>query len=166
MERVLVIGSPGAGKSTFSRELVRRTGLPLRHLDQLYWRSGWIETDEEEWAARVARLIAEPRWIIDGNYSGSLKLRLGRADTVIDLDLPAWLCVARIVKRLLRSWGKVRPDMAEGCPERPNWEFLAYTATFPWKVRPRTDQKLRAFGGRYIRLRSQAEIDRFLSEVS
>ena len=166
MERVLIIGSPGAGKSTLARELARRTGLPLHHLDRLYWKPGWVEPDKQEWGDQIAGLVLEPRWIIEGNYGGTMPLRLARADTVIDLDLPGWLCLTRVVRRSLASWGRVRPDMGSGCPERPNWEFFAYTATFPWRGRRRIAERMHGFGGRYIRLRSQAEVVRFMDRVA
>jgi adenylate kinase family enzyme len=163
MERVLVIGSPGSGKSTLATELARRTRLPLIHLDQQYWRSGWIEPSKDEWQRRVAELIAGDRWIMDGNYGGTLELRLARAETVIDLRFPAWLCVWRILKRIAASWGKVRPDMAEGCPEHLNFEFLVYTARFPGSARRRTNAKLASFRGRHVVLRSPAEVRSFLA---
>lgn len=161
----MIIGSPGAGKSTLARELARRTGLPLHHLDQLYWKPGWVEPDKQAWADDVARLSSDPRWIIEGNYGGTLELRLARADTVIDLALPGWLCLARVVRRSLSTWGEVRPDMGAGCPERPNWEFFSYTATFPWRGRHRIDGKIRDFTGRYVRLSSQSEVDRFVERI-
>lgn len=166
MERVLIIGSPGAGKTTLATRLMRETGLPLVHLDQQYWRAGWIEPPEHEWLAKVETLIAQPRWIMDGNYGGSLPLRLTRADTVIDLDLPPWRCVSRIIRRIIGSWGRVRPDMAEGCPEQLNWEFLVYTARFKRDRRASVEAKLQGFGGTLIRLRSQREIDAFLETWS
>jgi hypothetical protein len=76
--RILVIGSGGAGKSTFARELGRRTGLPLVHLDLHYWRPGWTPTPPDEWLGRVRDLVREDRWIIDGNYLGSLEVRQTR----------------------------------------------------------------------------------------
>ena len=142
MQRVLVIGSPGAGKSTLAQELARRTGLPLVHLDQEYWQPGWVEMDELQWRSKVERLVAGPSWIIDGNYGGSLGVRLARADTVIDLEFPAWRCVGRILRRVVRSHGRVRSDMAPGCPEQLDWEFLVYTARFPRTVRHRTNERL------------------------
>ena len=163
MQRVLVIGSPGSGKSTLATELARRTGLPLIHLDQQYWRAGWVEPPKAEWLAAVERLIARDRWIMDGNYGGSLELRLARADTVVDLQFPAWLCVARILKRVTASWGSVRPDMAEGCPEQLSFEFLLYTAMFPRSARKRTNAKLKHFAGTCIKLRNPAEVRRFLA---
>ena len=165
MKRILVIGSPGSGKSTLATELARRTGLPLIHLDQQHWRSGWVEPPKSEWRARVAELVAGDEWIIDGNYGGTLDLRLARADTVVDLEFPWWLCVWRILRRVATSRGRVRPDMAEGCPEQLNFEFLIYTATFPRTARKRTDWKLVHFGGELIRLRSPAEARRFLASV-
>jgi adenylate kinase family enzyme len=165
MQRILVIGSPGAGKSTLATELARRTGLPLIHLDREQWRSGWVETPKGEWQRKVVELAAGDRWIIDGNYGGTLAPRLARADTVIDLEFPAWRCVWRILKRFAQSRGTVRPDMAEGCPEQWNLEFLVYTATFPLKGRKRTRAKLARFDGRLIRLRSPAEVRRFLASV-
>jgi adenylate kinase family enzyme len=163
MERVLVIGSPGSGKSTLAIELARSTGLPLIHLDQEYWHSGWVEPPKEDWERRVTELAARERWVMDGNYGGSLAIRLEYADTVVDLQLPAWLCVARILKRVVGSWGRVRADMAEGCPEQFSFEFLLYTAMFPRSARKRTDAKLKSFTGTYIPLRSRAEIRAFLA---
>jgi adenylate kinase family enzyme len=165
VERVLIIGSPGAGKSTLGRELAKRTRLPLYHLDQIYWQPGWVEPNKQAWANEVAWMTSAPAWIIDGNYGGTLQLRLGRADTVIDLDLPGWLCLARVVRRSFATWGQVRPDMAAGCPERPNWEFFSYAATFSWRGRRRLAEKMKGFAGRYIRLGSQAEVDRFIDSL-
>jgi len=144
MQRVLVIGSPGSGKSTLATELARRTGLPLIHLDQEHWRSGWVEPPKDEWRRRVAELVAGNRWIIDGNYGGTLDLRLARADTLIDLEFPAWLCVWRILRRVAGSWGRVRPDMAEGCPEKFDFEFFRYVWTYRRQQRPKL---LDYFGG-------------------
>src|ERR1051325_11561095 len=118
MRRVLVIGSGGAGKSTFAARLGERTGLPVVHLDAHYWRAGWRETPREEWDARVDELLAADEWIIDGNYGGTLARRLAACDTVIFLDLPRTLCLWRVVKRRALFRGRSRPDMAEGWPER------------------------------------------------
>ena len=163
MRRVLVIGSPGSGKSTLAIQLARRTGLPLIHLDFEHWRSGWVEPPKDEWRARVAELVAGEEWIIDGNYGGTMDMRLARADTIVDLELPPWLCVWRILCRLAASHRRVRPDMAEGCPEKLNLKFLLYTATFPLTARKRSSAKLRNFSGRRIRLRNPREVRRFLA---
>ena len=165
MRRVLVIGSPGSGKSTLAAELARRTDLPLIHLDREHWRSGWVETPKDECRNRVAELVTNERWIIDGNYGGTLGLRLARADTIIDLEFPAWLCVWRILRRVASSRGRVRPDMAEGCPEQLNLQFLFYTATFPFTARKRSNAKLKRFNGTYIHITSPAELRHFLATL-
>jgi adenylate kinase family enzyme len=165
MERVLVIGSPGAGKSTLATEIAHRTDLPLIHLDRHRWRAGWVEADKAEWEPRVASLIAGERWVIEGNYGGTLAARLARADTAIWLDFPAWLCVWRVVRRAIQYRGRTRPDMAEGCPEQLNWEFLVYTARFRWTARERILAKLPAFTGRLIHLRRPRDAARFLRSL-
>jgi adenylate kinase family enzyme len=90
-------------------------------------------------------------------------MRLAGADTVVYLDFPAWLCVWRVLKRISFSLGRVRPDMADDCPEHFNLEFLLYTATFPFSRKKRTAAKLAAFGGTVIPLRNPAEVRRFLA---
>ena len=166
MQRVLVIGSPGAGKSTLSAQLATATGLPLFHLDQLHWKPGWVESTTAEFDERLAAVTAGPSWIIDGNYGRTLPQRLARADTVIDLDLPAWLCLARVIGRVVRSGGKVRADMAPDCPERFDLEFLAYIARFPSAGRRRIEASLANFSGERVRLRGQADVPRFLQSLA
>lgn len=130
MQRILILGCPGSGKSTLARELAERTGLPLVHLDQIYWRPGWVEPSKEEWHAQLPEILARPAWILDGNYGGSIALRLEAADTAILLDRPTWLCLFRIFRRSVLTWGRIRPDMAEGCSERFDLQFFAYVLNF------------------------------------
>ena len=166
MRRVLVIGSPGAGKSTLATELARRTELPLIHLDQEHWQPGWIEMDKATWKARMRDLVTADRWIIDGNYGASLDIRIKRADTIILLDFPVWLCLARVVRRVRETRGRVRPDMAEGCPERFNLPFLLYVARYPLGARRRNARKLEGFRGKLVRLRSPREAELFLNRFA
>ena len=112
--RVLVIGIAGSGKSTFSRGLSAKTGLPVIHLDVHYWKPGWAKPTEEEWREKQRALLASDAWIADGNYYESLDLQLERADTVFVLDTPWWLCATRAFGRGLR---KPVGDMPEGCED-------------------------------------------------
>ena len=167
MKRVLVIGSGGAGKSTFARKLGRRLGLPVIHLDRFYWRPGWVETPKDEWKRMVEELCAGDAWVMDGNYSDTLGLRLEACDAVVFLDLPRVLCTWRVVKRALTYWNTSRPDVAEGCTENLNGEFFWWVWNYPRRSRPKVLARLEEFaaGKRVVRLRSDAEVEKFLAEV-
>ena len=165
MRRILIIGPGGAGKSTLARKLGERLGLEVFHLDRLYWRAGWVETPRDEWRGMLAELIARDAWIMDGNYSGTLDLRLGRADTVVLLDLPRVLCVWRVLKRWISYRGEARPDMAEGCPEELRLKFALWVWSYQRRTRPKVLALLAAGdpGRAVIRLRSRREVEQFLA---
>src|SRR5262245_55085490 len=112
--RVLVDGMMGSGKSTFARALAARTGLPPIHLDLHYWMPGWARPSDDEWRERQLALLAGEAWVIDGNYNETLPLRLERADTVIFLDTPWWLCASRA---FVRGLWKPGGEMPEGCED-------------------------------------------------
>lgn len=124
MERVLIIGSNGAGKSTFSYALADKTGLPLVHLDKLYWRGNWKVTPEKKFYQLVLREAQKPRWIIEGNNLCTLGDRLDYADTVFWFEFPPWLCLFRILKREWTYRGRVRPDMPDQCVSKLELSFL------------------------------------------
>ncbi len=164
VRRVAVIGCGGAGKSTLARRLGRRTGLPVVHLDGHYWRPGWRPTDPETWRGLHEGLIAGERWIIDGNYGGTMEIRLAAADTIIFLDLPGYLCVWRAVKRYLQHLGRPRIDRAAGCSEKIDWPFLWYIWRYPATSRVRVLARLEQYaaGRQIVILRRQSEVRRFL----
>lgn len=110
--RVLVTGMAGSGKSTFSRSLTGKTGLPVIHLDLHYWKPGWAAPSEDEWREKQRGLLAGDAWIVDGNYHETLDLRLERADTVVFLDMPWWVCAGRACLRGVR---KPVGELPEGC---------------------------------------------------
>lgn len=164
MQRVLVIGAGGAGKTTLASILAERFGLPLIHLDALYWHPGWIPTPPDEWQRVVESLISQPGWVMDGNYGGTLDIRLAACDTVIFLDLPRHVSLWRIIKRRLRYWGRVRPDIAPGCPEQLTWEFVRWVWTYPKRRRGTILERLRALTGRQVVvLSSPSQVERFLA---
>lgn len=170
MRRILVVGSSGAGKSTFARRLGAATGIPVVHLDKLYWNPNWVgTTDEFEWRAKIETALSGDAWIVDGNYSGTLELRLRRADTIVFLDLPRVLCVWRVIKRAAFYRKRTRPDVAEGCNERFNREFvkfLHYIWTYPARSKPKVERMMRENQSRLkiVRLKSKREVEKFLSE--
>ena len=147
MERVLILGSGGAGKSTLARRLGERTGLPVIHLDRMWWRPGWVNRAREEFDRLLERELAGDRWIIDGNYDRTLELRLARADTVVFLDYPVRTCLWGALRRVVRYRGKSRPDMTEGCPERLDPEFVKWILEFRREIRPQTLDRLAAWDG-------------------
>jgi adenylate kinase family enzyme len=144
MNKIMVIGCCGAGKSTFSKQLQAITQLELIHLDQQYWKPNWVESDKNEWQNKVQQLANKPSWIIDGNYTGTLDIRTQQADTIIYFDFPTWKCLWRVIFRTFKYLGKERPDMPSGCKERFDIEFLHYVATFNFIKRKRILEKLEA----------------------
>jgi adenylate kinase family enzyme len=112
--RVLVTGMAGSGKSTFSRALSAKTGLPVIHLDLQYWKPGWVGPSETEWREKQRSLFAAEAWIADGNYYETLDLPLERAETVVFLDTPWWICAGRAFARGLR---KPAGEMPPGCED-------------------------------------------------
>ncbi len=167
MRRVLVIGAGGAGKSTFARRLGQVLDIEVIHLDSLYWKPGWVKPSKVEWAERVAELVQRESFVMDGNYSGTFDIRVAACDTLIFLDMPRLVCLWRVLKRLLLYRRRTRPDMAAGCDEKLDREFLLWIWTYPKTRRPKVLKLMREHAAckRMIRLRSPAEVERFLAAV-
>ncbi len=142
MKRILVLGSGGAGKSTFAKQLSRKTGLPLIHLDLHFWNSGWVETSRDKWLPMVIELAERPEWIMDGNYSGTIDIRMKYADTVIFLDYGRLTCSLGVLKRVILNMGRVRDDMPEGCPERFSFDFMKWIWNYSSRSRPKIIEAL------------------------
>mgnify|MGYP001240606955 CR=1 FL=1 len=155
----MVIGCSGAGKSTFAHQLANVTGLPLVHLDQLFWQAGWEPVARPEFLQRVEVAVAAPAWIMDGTNSTTFELRVPRADRIFWLRRGRVACVGRVLRRVASSYGRVRPDMAAGCPEKLDLAFLRYVWTFNRVYDPRITAALdrHAAWGRTIVLSSDRE---------
>lgn len=138
MKRIVIVGSPGVGKTTFARRLASITGLPLTHLDKVYYDQTYAyPTDKDAWRNRVQELTNEPLWIIDGNYKSTFDIRFPAADTIIFLDYPTKLTLTRALKRRIKLHGKVRPDMPSTWKERLDWRFIWFIANYRRKQQPK-----------------------------
>ena len=167
--RIALVGSGGAGKSTLATRLGAATGLPVVHLDRLYWSPGWVEPSPEDWAARVEALVAQPTWILDGNFGATAHLRIDAADLVVLVDTPRWRCLWRVLARRLRHRGTNRPDMADGCPERLDRTFVHWVWIFPREKRPRFLDELHVVAtrrGEAARLRRPVDHDGLVADLA
>lgn len=138
MKRVMIVGQPGAGKSTLARALGERTGLPVYHIDKIHWKPGWNERPRDEKTQMCSDIHAKDQWIFEGGHSVTWKERLARCDTLIWIDLEMWRRMFRVTRRSLRDWGKVRPDMQADCPEQFSLEFYQ----FIWRTNKSARAKL------------------------
>ena len=166
MERIIIIGCGGAGKSTLARQLGDKLDLPVVHLDKLFWKPGWVESSREEIDGKIFAQLQKPRWIMDGNYNRTLPERLQYCDTVIYMDFSRLACLMGVAKRILTTYGTVRPDMGEGCPERFDLDFLKWVWNFNGKNRERYYRLLQDTEGvETIILKNRKEVQNFLEKL-
>jgi adenylate kinase family enzyme len=166
MKRIIVIGSGGSGKSTLARRLGPILGIDVIHLDTIYWSAGWQPMPDDKWAETVKRLTKRESWIMDGNFGGTREIRMAACDTIIWLDMPRSVCLYRVLKRRVTYRRGSRPDMAEGCNERLDWDFLKWIWNYP-KRRPALYAQFNKFPDkRLIILRSDLEIENFLISLA
>jgi adenylate kinase family enzyme len=166
MERVIIIGCGGAGKSTLAQKMGQKTGLPVVHLDKLFWKPGWVESTPEEIDEKIRQELDKPQWIMDGNFNRTLPMRVARADTVIYLDFSRMACLLGVLKRVLTTYGKVRPDMGEGCPERIDFEFLKWVWNYNKNKRERNYRLLNeAEHAETIVLKNRRAVRKFLAQL-
>ncbi|HEX2174043.1 MAG TPA: DNA topology modulation protein [Dehalococcoidia bacterium] len=168
MQRIVILGSGGAGKSTLALQLGEALGLPVFHLDALFWQPGWVTTPRDERRRTLEQLVRSDAWILDGNWGGTgLDVRLAAADTVIFLDLPRALCLWRVIRRWLAFRGRTRPDLGADCPERLDPAYLRWIWDYPRLQRPALLRRIEEYrdGRRVIYLRSGAEVRAFLAGI-
>ncbi len=167
MKRILIVGSGGAGKSTLAVELGHKLNLPVIHLDKEYWRPGWIKPKPEEWDQHVSSLLHGEKWIIDGNFTGTLAQRIIAADTIIYLNLPPIVCLWRILKRRFQFIGTSHYAMAEGCPQKIDFEFIKWVWSYQKSTAPRIKEifNRNSSNKKIIELKSISEVESFFKGV-
>ena len=160
MKRIIVIGCPGGGKTTFSKKLGDKLGLPIYHLDSIWHKPDKTNIGEEEFDARLADILKLDSWIIDGNYGRTMEIRMAACDTVVFLDYPLDLCLDGVRKRM----GKPRPDMPWVETEEDE-EFINFIKSFDQLQRPKILELLEKYSDKNIVIfTSREQSEDFLSD--
>ena len=160
MKKVLVIGCPGAGKSTFARRLSEKTGLPLYYLDIIWHKADRTTVSTEEFDTTLSEIMNHDRWILDGNYLRTLPMRLEKADTVFFFDLPLDVCLSGAIERL----GKERVDMPWK-DDVLDEEFRQWIMDFPKTQLPVIYNLLKSYRGNVVRFISRQEADEYIEKL-
>ncbi|WP_226037334.1 DNA topology modulation protein [Aquibacillus saliphilus] len=167
MKKVVLIGSGGSGKSTLARQLGEKLKINTYHLDALFWKPNWVGIPKDEQRKVQNDLVKKEKWIIDGNYGGTMDIRLNAADTIVFLDIHRVICVYRAFKRIMKYRNKTRPDMGEGCEERFELDFFKWVWDYSKTKRPKILNRLEQLSKdkQVIILISPKEVQIFLEKV-
>ena len=164
VDKVLIIGCPGAGKSTLSKNLADELQLPLIHLDQINWVDDHATISKNEFDIALDKVLKEPFWIIDGNYNRTLEKRIQYADTVIWLDFPRWICLYRVLKRAVS--GKLTNTHKYGNPNTIEKGFLTFIWNFNSNNRPIIQQILHKYPDKHLDiLRKPSQVSRYKKKI-
>ena len=162
MKKVIVIGCPGSGKSTFSKALHKITGIKLFHLDMMFWNVDKTTVDKSIFIERLLKTIKLSEWIIDGNYESTMELRMRECDTVIFLDYPLDVCLNGIEERK----GKARSDMPWTESDKEDLDFIEFVKNYNFKNRPKVIQLLNRYSYKDIYIFStRAQAEEFLTKI-
>lgn len=163
----MIIGGAGSGKSTLARSLGEITGLPVVHIDTIYWLPNWTMRSRDEISHMSSEIADRDEWIFEGNHSETMAHRATRADMLIFLDITTPRRLWRILRRTLQHYGKLRPDMAEGCYERLDWEFLKFAANYRknGRIRALSFLKMAPSHLKKHHLRNPGDVEQFLAEM-
>lgn len=160
MQKVIVIGCPGGGKSTFARALAHKTGLPLVHLDMLYWNADRTTVPKPVFRQRLSEAMAQDRWIIDGNYGSTMELRIAACDTVFFLDYPTQVCLEGVRRRR----GQPRSDMPWVETVAEDEEFLEFIRQYNTESKPKVMTLLEKYKDKTIHIFTERqEADEYLA---
>ncbi len=162
MEKVIIIGCPGSGKSTFARALQKKTGLPLYHLDLLNWNADRTVVPRPVFLERLQNTIIQSKWIIDGNYGSTMELRINACDTIIFLDYPLDVCLAGVQARK----GQERPDMPwiEDPEADEDLEFMDFIRRYHIDSRPAVMELFKKYPDKHILIfHTREEANNYLS---
>ena len=162
MKKVIIIGSPGSGKSTFARKLEAITGLPLFYLDMLYWNEDKTTVSKEVFLERLQSIMENEKWIIDGNYASTMEMRIKACDSVFFLDYPTDICLKGIEERK----GKPRPDMPWLEAENQDDEFINFIKNYSLEQRPKVMKLLEKYSEKNVIIFcSREESEKFLETI-
>lgn len=164
MNRVMIVGQPGAGKSWLAKQIGARTGLPVMHMDTIFFKEGWTLRERSERIEMARQVEAGDAWIFEGGMPATYDNRLDRADTLIVLEFPLLLRMWRVFWRTVKYYGRTRPDVPEGCPERFNYGFWKWIWDTRKSARIRNRQLIETAGPEkhVFVLRNRREMARFL----
>jgi len=166
--KIAVIGYSGSGKSTTARILGEKLGLPVLFLDTVQFMENWKERPMEESRAIVAAFMADNNsWVIDGNYSAFYQQqRFEQADMIVFFNFNRFTCFARAFGRYLKYKGKTRPDMAEGCREKFDFEFMKWILNDgrTKKKKKAYADMCRKYADKVVIIRNQRQLDEFLEK--
>ena len=159
MKKVIVIGCPGSGKSTVSRALHNKTGIPLYHLDMMYWNADKTTVEKSAFLERLSSVLEKDEWIIDGNYGSTMELRMAACNTVIFLDYPLDVCLDGIRNRR----GKSRSDMP-WIETEEDAEFIEFIKSYNEQQKPKVLELLEKYSDKNIVIfKSREEANAFLN---
>ena len=146
MKKVIVIGCPGSGKSTFSKALHKITDIPLFHLDMIFWNADKTTVEKTVFLDRLLKIVQNDEWIIDGNYASTMELRMQACDTIIFLDYPLDVCLNGIKERK----GKPRSDLPWIEPDEDDAEFIEFIKNYNSQSRPQVIDLLKKYPNKNI----------------
>lgn len=163
MKRILIIGSPGSGKSTLSRILKEKLKINVVHLDTLYWKPNWINVDNEIFDKLLTRELTKDEWIIEGNYNRTLPYRLKFADTIIYLDYDTEVCLSSWKNRVKE--GILKSDMPEDCVEAYDVDFENYIINFKKDIKPKIELALKNFNGNVLVFKNRETAKNYINTL-